>query len=211
MRRRIIGLFIILIFVIIFIVGYLLGNKSFSNIEGILNSIVALAGLFVALLTVLLTYTTRIDLQRQSLYEKQLEKFEEIYPKILEYSQEIVRMIHKDKPSTIEIKRVDQIVEEVDILFRKYWIIMPSGIILLFIRINSEFTELKKFIISENKDKVKIRILMMHHSNSISMMFNSFRSSMGIDKLHEDTINIIGTKSDYKKDHSLFESVESRK
>jgi len=200
MRRQIIFLSVIVLFVIIivFILGSLFKVNVTTNITELLNSIIAIVGLLLAFSTVMISYWTRSDVQRQTLYEKQLSVYEEIYYELLTISSDITIRYLSEDISDEGMKAAKQYKKGVWNITRKHWIIYPESIRNIIIELTDEIQKMCNQIIQKNIDKKEQWELIAKHHITMGRFQKTIQLFLGIEILHHATLSILGLSNDYE-------------
>jgi hypothetical protein len=198
---------IILLSVIVILFIYFIVTNGL-NYE-IINSIIALCGLLIALITVITSNIIRVDPQRQILYESQLNAYKKIYCELLNISGEVVEILQKGDKEDKKFK-LNRLKDRIYNCIREYWIILPNNIRQRIIDFNNSIEDIRKGLDQEELDNIVFNKLAYTNANTLGLLFDTMRASLGIEKLHTDTIKMFGEEKDYIKPLTIIEK-EKRK
>lgn len=176
--------YVIIIAVVLFVGG--ITEVSLA----LLSNLVAVGGLIVAFSATMISHWTRLDPQRQALYKAQMAAYTEVYTLALRTNSEILELIHHEHLEA-KVTRSDELMSQFIETSRKYWVIYPKEVrdrILAFDAALSNFVRAVK----ERPDDDEFLMDVLMTSENLGPLLDGFRSSLGIDRLHEDTLRLLG-------------------
>lgn len=195
--------------VLLVIAGSIIVLSGQQITSDILNSLIALGGLLVALVTTLVGFWLRSDPQRQTLYAAQLKAYNDIYLVALLTVGSLID-ITRDDISEDSLDRIEKLKSDFFDKTRVHWLLLPEKVRTLIISIGRGIENLSGTIRSDPKNTAALNLGLAQIGDISSQLFDSLRSSLGIEQLHKETVRLIGTTKEYEDSRSLLERLAQR-
>ena len=185
---------------IVLVVSVFFFAKDVSAVSGLLNILVAIGGLLVAILTTIMNYWTRLDAQRQTLYEKQIEAYNEIYPVALKTSSELLHLVSGNAASHNRLEQTRHLENQFHEVTRKHWLLFPKEVRDLVISFEHDLWLFEKELVSDPPNDDNLKEIVVNNPDKLGLLIDAFRTSLGIEKLHENTLLLMGERVEHKSE-----------
>jgi hypothetical protein len=192
------------------------GNRESYMALPIFSSIIAVLGLIVAALALILNYKSRANALRETLYRKQLDIYPSIMEKLLHFhdlamtfihdpltkahpEQEGIQLTESRKQALRSNQEVMLLLQDVQNTMRCQSLLMPSsvsdameGYVRVFLAVSAP-EALARFYPPELTAATDPAEPL---AEAFIQVFTAIRSGLGVERLHESTLKLIGGQAD---------------